>query len=108
MMFGSIISLQILAHLLLANIRMPANALQCFDIMIQIVSFDYFALDFDLTPTEPWSEQFSYLGYESLNFFENMGSIMLYLWIGAAQILIVIILYLLKVKCCTTWLQDYF
>ena len=107
MMFGSIISLQILAHLLLANIRLPANTLQCFDIMIQIVSFDYFDLDFDLTPTEPWSEQFDNLGYGSSNFFENMGSIMVYMWFGAVYILVVLVLHRLKVKC-YSWLKDSF
>ena len=42
--FSSIISLQILAHLPLANITLPANALECFDIMVKIVSFDYFPI----------------------------------------------------------------
>ena len=42
MMFSSIIMVQILAHLPLADIILPANALQTFDIMIGIVSFDYF------------------------------------------------------------------
>ena len=42
MMFSSIIMVQILAHLPLADITLPANALQTFDIMIGIVSFDYF------------------------------------------------------------------
>ncbi len=42
MMFSSIIMIQILAHLPLADITLPANALQTFDIMIGIVSFDYF------------------------------------------------------------------
>ena len=33
-LFGSIMSLQILAHLPLANINLPANAMQSFDIMV--------------------------------------------------------------------------
>lgn len=42
MLFGSIVVIQILAHLPLADIYLPANAQQQFDIMISIVSFDYF------------------------------------------------------------------
>ena len=42
--FGSIISLQILAHLPLSNVVLPARAMECFDIMVQVVSFDYFPL----------------------------------------------------------------
>jgi len=59
-LFGSIMSLQILAHLPLANINLPANAMQSFDIMVQVASFDYFPLheyfDFGFTETEPWSD----------------------------------------------------
>ena len=42
MLFSSIIVLQIISHLPLAEINLPANALQQFNIMIEIVSFDYF------------------------------------------------------------------
>ena len=51
---------------------------------MQIVSFDYFeigeVLGFDFTPTEPFTPNFGWLGYESLNFVENMGSISLFYW----------------------------
>lgn len=42
MLFGSIVVIQILAHLPLADIYLPANAHQQFDLMISFVSFDYF------------------------------------------------------------------
>ena len=62
---GSIVALQILAHFPLINVALPANARQSFDIMVNIVSFDYFPLteivDMGFTPTEPWSETFAYL-----------------------------------------------
>ena len=49
--------------------------------MISIVSFDFFSpteyFDIGLTETEPWSTNFAWLGYESVNFIEGMGSILL-------------------------------
>ena len=42
MVIGSIIVIQILAHFPLADITLPANAYQHFDIMIQVVSLDIF------------------------------------------------------------------
>ena len=71
-------SLQILAHLPLANISIPANAMGSFDIMIEVVSFDYFPIteifDMGFSPTESWSTQFEKLNYETINFLEGMGS----------------------------------
>ena len=49
--------------------------------MISVVSFDFFSpteyFDIGLTETEPWSTNFAWLGYESVNFIEGMGSILL-------------------------------
>ena len=42
MLLSSIISIQILAHFALADIFLPANAKQSFDIMVSAVSFDFF------------------------------------------------------------------
>ena len=49
MLFDSIIHLQIFAHLPLTELNMPANVLQDFEIMIQVVSFDY-VQPFDYVP----------------------------------------------------------
>ena len=68
-----------------------------FDFMIEIVSFDYFPIhdifDFGFTETEPWSIKFLELGYETVNFIEGMGSIILFIWIGAAYLAIVVLFY---------------
>ena len=105
MLLASILIFQLLAHLPLADIVLPANALQWFEIMISIVSFDFFSpteyFDIGLTETEPWSTNFAWLGYESVNFIEGMGSILL-VGIYLALIGIVAILLALskrKVKC---------
>ena len=100
LMFGSIISLQILAHLPLVNMNLPANAEGSFDIMVNVVSFDVFELhkvvDLGFTKTEPWSEKFNYLDYESINFIEGMGSIMIMMWLGFLYLILVFIIKMIR------------
>ena len=95
-------SLQILAHMPLANIQLPSNALDLFEIMFIVVSFDFFPvsdiIDFGFSPTDPWTENFASLGYESINFIEGMGSIILFIWVGFLFVWIVAILALFKVR----------
>ena len=59
MLLGSIIIFQILAHLPIADLILPANALEKFEIMIDIVSLDVFSpteyIDLGMTETDPWS-----------------------------------------------------
>ena len=79
MLFDSIIHLQIFAHIPLTELYMPANVLQDFEIMIQVVSFDYIQ-PFDYIPaeflaTDAISPQFDWVGYGSQNFLDNMGTI---------------------------------
>ena len=71
-----------------------------------MVSFDLFAptdhIDFGLTETEPYNENYNELGYESSNFYDNLGSI------GAIGLLITLRLILqpplfslfYKIGCC--------
>ena len=101
--FGQVIALQILAHLPLNNILLPANAMESFDIMVKVVSFDYFPLheyvDFGFTPTEPWSISFEYLDYDSINFIEDLGSINLCFWLGTIYLVLIALLHFCKVQC---------
>ena len=91
---------QIMAHMPLANIILPANSMQAFEIMASIVSFDYFAVfdhwDVGFTPTDPYRVNFEWLGYESLNFLENMGSISIMILVGFVFILTMAIMRLLR------------
>lgn len=102
--FGSIISLQILAHIPLANIALPANALQSFEIMMEVVKFDYLEftnyVDLGFTETEAWSDKFEQLGYESVNFIENQGSVQLILWGYYIMSIFVILFWLCRKQCC--------
>ena len=43
------------------------------------------------TPTEPYSQNFEIMGYETVNFIEGMGSIIVFLWL---QVIIIIIVLL--------------
>ena len=72
MVFGSIMVVQILAHLPLTDVQMPANLLEMFQILISIVSFDYFApfdyVEVKFTELWFWSPNFEWLGYDSVQF----------------------------------------
>ena len=96
MLFGSILTLQVLAHLPLANVFLPASTHQYFHIMMDIFSFDYFPLiewiDFGFTETEPWAQSFVWLDFQSINFMESMGSISLWIWIGILYAFFVLVL----------------
>ena len=83
----------------LLNIILPARAFQAFELMFRVVSFDYFPIheifDFGFTPTEPYTVNFGWLGYDSINFIEGMGSISLFLWIALLYILTVSVVYII-------------
>ena len=78
--------------------------------MIEVVSFDYFPLtdyfDFGFTATEPWSDKFELLRYETINFIENMGSIILFIWIGFVYLLLVALVSFLRRR--LNWKHKYF
>ena len=84
LVLGSVIIIQILAHLPLTDIVLPANALQQFDIMIGFVSFDYFQpteyFDVGFSEMPHWSPNFEWLGYGSINFVDGMGSIIFFVF----------------------------
>ena len=77
--WGGINAIQIIAHLPLNNINFPLNAHNFYFFLTRVVSFDVFAptdfFDFGLTETEPYHSNYEWLGYETTNFYENIGSI---------------------------------
>ena len=77
--------------------------------MISIVSFDFFSpteyFDIGLTETEPWSTNFAWLGYESVNFIEGMGSILLCAIFLAVLGLLAGLLTFMKKKVRNQWIQ---
>ena len=80
--------------------------------MIDVASFDFFSMteyiDFKFTPTEPWSDGFEKLSYETLNFMDGMGSILIFIWIGIVITIIVALLRIFRKKCPIKCLQNRF
>ena len=70
--------------------------------MIDVVSFDFFSpveyFDVGMTETEAWSENFEWLRYESINFIEGMGSILLVAFFLAFCALAAMITHFLKCR----------
>lgn len=77
--WGGINAVQIIAHLPLNNINFPINAQKFYYFLTQIISFDFFSpfdhFDFGFTETRPYHSSYDMLGYQTSNFFENLGSI---------------------------------
>ena len=72
-------SLQITAHLPLNNVPFVYPCRDTFEQLIAFVSFDILpgeAIEaMEMTPTDFWSTEFEFLGYDSCNFLELMGSL---------------------------------
>ena len=108
-LLGSILVVQIIAHAPLTDIFLPANLLQSFQLMISFVSFDYFPpfdyLDADFTEVWSWSPNFEWLGYDSVNFLVELGSILVFAIIQFIFVLAAITLKYGKFKCACRWLR---
>ena len=65
--FGSIMVIQILAHFPMTDINMSSNVLEVFQMMIDMVSFDYFPpfeyIDVHFSDAWAWSPNFDFVGY---------------------------------------------
>ena len=99
--------LQMIAHLPLANINLPANLLQTFEVLISYISFDIFPLfeyiAVDFTEVDSWSPNFEWLGYDSVNFILGLGSIAVFAVIQLALVLIWLILKVFRLRCPCEW-----
>ena len=64
------------------KIPFSAKSYFVFDILIQVMAFDILPpaqyIDFNFQQTPFWSEEFEWLGYDSSNFVELIGSILLF------------------------------
>ena len=82
-MLGSIKNIQVIVHLPLLNVVIPANAMIFFSVVFEIISFDpldvedwiadIFEIENNLGPNYI-SPNFELLGYESAFFVINLGS----------------------------------
>jgi len=71
------------------------------------VSFDLYApadyIDFGFTETDPYSENFEWVGYSTTNFIECLGSIVIFLFLLVLKNLLslfMMLLGLIRVNCC--------
>lgn len=93
-------SLQITAHLPLNNVPYVYPCRETFEVLIAFVSFDILpgeAIEaMNMTPTDYWSSEFEFLGYDSCNFLELMGSLGVFAAILLLQIVCSPILWLIS------------
>jgi hypothetical protein len=72
-----------IAHLPLNNVLFTNNLYYVFEILISIVSFDLMSpfdyIEFGFGENDPFSENLEWLGYDSVNFFTNLGSIAMFM-----------------------------
>ena len=106
--WGAINSFSILAHMPLIKVSLPGSCFFIFDLLILFVTFDFFPIadifDFGYTITDPWNDRFEWTGYGSVNFVENMGSLILFLSVILGRFTV----WFLQTKCCKTfWLKTY-
>lgn len=89
----------------------PYKVTYVFEILIQVVSFDFNDpnefIDFGFTETEGYDERFSWLGYESSNFYECLGSIVYFIVLLLLKLALVPVCFLFRkmkiifcCKCC--------
>ena len=88
--------MQVTAHLPLIPLPFSSTSYFVFDIMIQIMAFDLLPppeeyIDFNFTETEPWNTQFEWLGYDSANFINLMGTILIFATIMIVQGVLVLL-----------------
>jgi len=101
--FGTTRYMQLLVHMMLINIMLPANASIFFGSLLQIAGFDFVPTDdmfvylFDIEET-PISTNFEYLGYETRQVLYNAGSLSLVIMLFLPFLLIICLIGLLPCK----------
>jgi len=101
--FGATRYMQLLVHMMLINIMLPANASIFFGSLLKIAGFDLVPTDamfvylFDIEET-PISTNFDYLGYETRQVLYNAGSLSLIIMFFLPFLLIICLIGLLPCK----------
>lgn len=106
-LISSIKSLQIITHLLLIPLIVPANAQIFFNYISAIVAFDPVDIQdwvddyFELVQSDEaeLASNFVQLGYESSYYLSNLGSLLLIYVVQVAVILLIIMLHCSPVNC---------
>lgn len=107
-LFGAINKLQLMVHLLLINVQIPANATVFFGIILELVTYNFIDIDdkirylLKLVDTVELSPAFNDLGYESVYFVLNVGNIIIGIVLIAALLTTLVVTF-----CCTSipWIK---
>ena len=101
-MLGSIKNLQVIVHLVLLGVIVPANTAIFFSSLFKMIAFDPIEVGFMIDPLfnlreidEALDAAFEALGYESAYFITNMGSLIMVIFIQ-----MILIPMHLSVWCC--------
>jgi hypothetical protein len=106
-LWGMINSMQLIMHVALFQISLPAIVLIFIQNFISLVKFDIFDLStlltilYGFTPNDavaPYNDNFNMLGYVSTNMIENLGPIFLYIELFFPIMIICILLRLVRLK----------
>mmetsp|Transcript_20329 Transcript_20329/g.27489 ORF Transcript_20329/g.27489 Transcript_20329/m.27489 type:complete len:285 (-) Transcript_20329:765-1619(-) len=101
-----------MAHLPMTDINMSVNVLQKFQIMISIVSFDYFPpfnyIDAKFTEVWAWSPNFEWIGFSTVNFLVGLGSIAVFTFIQILFIIVLLVKLATFKRCPCRWAERKF
>lgn len=99
-LYGGMLALQIISHVPLNSLNLPATTMSFMRYLNNIVSFQatepYRYMDAKFTPTPPVNPSFGWLGYESRNFLENLGFVALLLIFVATRSICGLVFFLLS------------
>ena len=93
---------QLVVLLTLFNVKMPANASIFYVNLMAIASFDFYEMGefyddiLSLEPTAPYNENFELIGFGSLYFLNNLGTMSISFIAYAIWVCIILILYLFR------------
>ena len=78
--------------------------------MITTVSFDYFLpfeyIEADFTEVWSWSTNFEWIGFDTVNFLEGIGSIALFIFVLILVLLVLLVKVVARIKCPCRWLES--
>lgn len=90
--WAGINSVQLISHLPINEIIFPVNSIDFFNYLATVVSFDIFPpterYDFGFSESEPYSLAFEMLDYETVNYFDALGSISIIAILIVAKIIL--------------------
>ena len=111
-LFAAINKLQIMVHLLVINVQIPANAQIYFSVLLQLVTFNFIDTEdtmremFGLFDEEELNPNFYYLGYHSMFFLINIGNLLIGLLYNIGCLLFILLTTCIENKKIVAWRND--